>query len=219
MSDQEQLRVVSLLPSATDIVAIAGGAHLLVGRSHECNWPSEVESLPVLTGAINQFQSSKQMDDVVTASLSRGEGLYFLEQQRLQDLEPDVIVTQDLCNVCSVDLKLVQETIKDFPVKPEIVTLNPQKLSDVLNDLIRVGRAIGLQQESQAAVHALQTRVTHAQAVARTASSGQGPLRVSSLQLRFSDASTCTGRPRSYCIVLLKDSAKRSHVSDPAPAA
>lgn len=176
MSDQ-QLRVVSLLPSATDLVSVSGGLHLLVGRSHECDWPKEVQSLPVLTGAINQFQNSKQMDDVVNSSLARGEGLYFLEQQRLQELKPDVIVTQDLCNVCSVDLKLVERTIADFPVKPKIVTLNPQKLSDVLSDLERVGSAIGLEQQSKEAIQALQSRVDHAQAVAQAATQGQ-PVKV-----------------------------------------
>lgn len=172
------LRVVSLLPSATDLVSVCGGLHLLVGRSHECDWPPEVQTLPILTGAINQFQSSKQMDDVVNTSLARGEGLYFLEQERLADLKPDVIVTQDLCNVCSVDLKLVEKTIADFPVKPQIVTLNPQKLSDVLGDLSRVGKAIGLEQQSIKAVSALKQRVEHAQAVAQAAAGSQSPIKV-----------------------------------------
>ncbi|KAL0031422.1 hypothetical protein WJX79_010907 [Trebouxia sp. C0005] len=86
---QQHPRVVSLLPSATDIIAVAGGVDLLVGRSHECNWPSQVERLPVLTGAVNEFVDSKQMDDVVKASLDRGEGLYFLEQELLKNLQPD----------------------------------------------------------------------------------------------------------------------------------
>lgn len=185
MSDPRQLRVVSLLPSATDLVSISGGLHLLVGRSHECDWPVEVQKLPILTGAINQFQSSKQMDDVVNSSLARGEGLYFLEQQRLQELKPDVIVTQDLCNVCSVDLKLVEKTIADFPVKPKIVTLNPQKLSDVLSDLTRVGEAIGMEQQSKDAVQTLQNRVKHAQAVAQAALAGQKPIKVLAHSLCF----------------------------------
>lgn len=177
-AEKAQLRVVSLLPSATDLVVTCGGLDLLVGRSHECDWPPAVHKLPVLTGAINQFQSSKQMDDVVNSSLARGEGLYFLEQQRLQELKPDVIVTQDLCNVCSVDLKLVEKTIADFPVKPHIVTLNPQKLSDVLSDLTRVGKAIGLEKQSTDAVQALHERVQHAQATAQAAAEGQSPVKV-----------------------------------------
>ena len=171
-------RVVSLLPSATDIIAVAGGLDLLVGRSHECNWPSGVERLPILTGAVNKFIDSKQMDDVVTASLNRGEGLYYLEQELLKSLRPDVIVTQDLCNVCSVDLQLVQRTIDQISIKPKIVTLNPQKLSDVLEDIIRVGKAIGRETESKESVAALEARVCKAQAAANVSSRGQEPIKV-----------------------------------------
>lgn len=92
-------RIVSLLPSATEVVAAAGGEDWLVGRSHECDFPKGVESLPVLTSATNEFQSSAQMNDAVAMSLERGDGLYALESNLLQELRPDVIVTQDLCAV------------------------------------------------------------------------------------------------------------------------
>lgn len=176
--DNRHLRLVSLLPSATDIIAVAGALDLLVGRSHECNWPNSVERLPILTGAINQFVDSKQMDDVVKASLDRGEGLYFLEQELLKKLKPDVIVTQDLCNVCSVDLQLVQKTVDQLSIKPKIVTLNPQKLSDVLEDITRVGSAVGCQQQSEATVIALKQRISEAQDIAKAALEGCKPIRV-----------------------------------------
>lgn len=175
---EQHPRVVSLLPSATDIIAVAGGVDLLVGRSHECNWPSQVERLPVLTGAVNEFVDSKQMDDVVKASLDRGEGLYFLEQELLKNLQPDVILTQDLCNVCSVDLQLVQQTIDQLSIKPKIVALNPQKLADVLEDINRVGKAVGREQQSRTAVSLLQQRVQDAQAAAQAASKGNQPIKV-----------------------------------------
>ena len=178
MADQYHPRVVSLLPSATDIVAVAGGINLLVGRSHECNWPSEVERLPVLTGAVNKLVDSKQMDDVVKASLDRGEGLYYLKQELLKSLKPDIILTQDLCNVCSVDLQLVQQTIDQLSIKPKIVALNPQKLSDVLEDIVKVGTALGREEESQKAVAALQERVRSAEATAKAAAAGQDPIKV-----------------------------------------
>lgn len=149
-----------------------------MGRSHECDWPSDVRKLPILTGAVNQFTSSKQMDDVVKASLKRGEGLYYLDQELLKELKPDVILTQDLCNVCSVDLQLVQQTIDLLSIKPKVVTLNPQKLSDVLEDISRVGKAVGREQESKTAVSALQQRVHRAQAAAQAASTGQDLIKV-----------------------------------------
>ena len=98
------VRIVSLLPSATEVVAAAGGEGWLVGRSHECDCPKDIERLPVLTSATNEFQSSAQMNDAVAMSLERGDGLYALESNLLQRLRPDVIVTQDLCAVgCSYD--------------------------------------------------------------------------------------------------------------------
>ena len=180
---KEPPRVVSLLPSATDIIAVAGAVDMLVGRSHECNWPSRVEKLPILTGAVNQFVDSKQMDDVVKASLDRGEGLYFLAQDLLKQLKPDVIVTQDLCNVCSVDLQLVQKTVDQLSIKPTIVTLNPQKLSDVLQDIVKVGTAVGCQQQSEAAVKSLQQRVEAAQQTAKFAANGREPIKVQQHQV------------------------------------
>ena len=93
------MRVVSLLPSATEVVAAAGGGEWLVGRSHECDYPQNLESLPALTSATNEFLSSAQMNDAVAMSLERGDGLYALDSDLLQELSPDVIVTQDLCAV------------------------------------------------------------------------------------------------------------------------
>ena len=118
------------------------------------------------------------MDDVVNSSLQRGEGLYYLEQQLLKELQPDVIVTQDLCNVCSVDLQLVQKTVEQLSIKPNIVTLNPQKLSDVLKDIVRVGKAVGCQEQSEATVAALEQRVLKAQEIAKGASTNHKPITV-----------------------------------------
>lgn len=81
---------------------------MLVGRSHECDYPPEIKDRPILTGAKNPFVSCEQMNAAVTATLQTGEGLYYIDQQLLKQLRPDVIVTQSLCTVCSVDLRLVE---------------------------------------------------------------------------------------------------------------
>ena len=167
-----------------------------------CNWPSGVERLPILTGAVNQFVNSKQMDDVVNASLERGEGLYFLEQELLKELKPDVIVTQDLCNVCSVDLQLVQKTVDQLSIKPKIVTLNPQKLSDVLEDIIKVGTAVGCQQQSKATVAALEQRVHKAQEIAKGASRECKPITVQQLTTHLHHMSVALCYALPYCTVL-----------------
>ena len=186
-------------PLRIDTLVLQVRTHLLqkvLMLCSRCNWPSGVERLPILTGAVNQFVSSKQMDDVVNSSLQRGEGLYFLEQELLKELKPDVIVTQDLCNVCSVDLQLVQKTVEQLSIKPNIVTLNPQKLSDVLKDIVRVGKAVGCQQQSEATVAALEERVLKAQEVAKGASKDHKSITVQQLnvvpELRL---------PLLYCIM------------------
>lgn len=149
-------RVVSLLPSATEVVALAGGAEVLVGRSHECDHPASVRGLPMLTAANNDFQSSAQMNDAVTSSLEAGQGLYRLDAQLLRELKPDVIVTQDLCAVCAVDLSAVQRACDG---SAKIICLNPFTLEDVLEDVIRTGKAMATEERAAYEVAALRERI------------------------------------------------------------
>lgn len=118
------------------MVCLVGGTDFLVGRSHECDYPAAIRDRPILTGAKNPFISCEQMNDAVTATLSTGEGLYFINQDVLKQLRPDVIVTQSLCNVCSVDLRLVEEVVQEMAAAPDtpgaapatapkIISLNP----------------------------------------------------------------------------------------------
>ena len=157
-------RVVSLLPSATEVVALAGGVEVLVGRSHECDFPHAVESLPILTAANNDFTSSSQMNDAVAMSLEAGQGLYRLDFETLQQLNPDVIVTQDLCAVCAVDLSAVE---KETNGSAAIVCLNPFTMSNVLEDVLRVGKAIGTEKHAQAEIDKLSQRIKAATTLAK----------------------------------------------------
>lgn len=98
------MRIVSLLPSATEIVADLGMDDLLVGRSAECNWPPQVCALPVVTAArvdTEQLRSA-EIDAAVRAALLEGRSLYAIDERVLAELEPDLIITQDLCRVCAV---------------------------------------------------------------------------------------------------------------------
>eukprot|EP00879_Flechtneria_rotunda_P017308 GHRR01018132.1.p1 GENE.GHRR01018132.1~~GHRR01018132.1.p1 ORF type:complete len:251 (+),score=99.96 GHRR01018132.1:251-1003(+) len=108
------MKVVSLLPSATEIICLVGGTDMLVGRSHECDYPPNIRDRAILTGAKNKFESCQQMNDAVDATLSTGEGLYYIKENLIKQLQPDVIITQSLCNVCSVDLRLVQQLVSDM---------------------------------------------------------------------------------------------------------
>ena len=182
------LRVVSLLPSATEIVALllaeqdgtappAGGRRgvALVGRSHECDHPAAlVEHLPVLTAAKTTFTTSAEVDSAVRAALAAGTGLYTVDRGLLEQLAPDVIITQSLCSVCSVDFCLVERIAAGLPSRPRLVDLNPQSLGDVLTDIVAVGDALGLQRQAAVVVQRLQARVDEATSAAEEALHGGG---------------------------------------------
>ena len=161
-------RVVSLLPSATEVVALAGGADVLVGRSHECDYP-DVSALPTLTAANNDFTSSAQMNDAVAMSLEAGKGLYSLNSDLLRKLRPDVIVTQDLCAVCAVDLAAVERATEG---SANIVCLYPFSILDVLDDIRRVGRALGSEDRARAEADQLSRRIDAASKLAKQCAVG-----------------------------------------------
>lgn len=153
------MRIVSLLPSATELLCAIGGGDLLVGRSHECDFPESLASLPVLTGLKTHAASSAEIDKQVRQALAGevndsgdsggvdtfGGSLYSLDIELLKSLKPDVILTQDLCDVCSIDLNTVRDVVADMSPKPVIVSLNPISLEDVFDDLLVVGQAVGME--------------------------------------------------------------------------
>lgn len=170
------MRIVSLLPSATEILCLVGGAGLLVGRSHECDFPSDrglgLERLPVLTAARTTFAggpgASAEVDRQVRQALSSGQGdgscpsLYTLDTGMLEALGPDMILTQNLCEVCSIALPEVQAAARRIGHKtgtePKVLSLDPHTLEQVYDDCLRVGRAIGKQGAATHAVARLRER-------------------------------------------------------------
>jgi len=161
------MRIVSLLPSATELVAAIGAADQLVGRSHECDHPDRLAHLPTLTAQKTSFDPatpapSASIDAQVTAARAQGEPLYTLDSGLLAELSPDLVLTQDLCDVCSIDLASVRAVCANLDPEPEILSLNPQTVEDVLDDLLRVGRAVGRQAQAEAAMVALRGRLFRA---------------------------------------------------------
>jgi iron complex transport system substrate-binding protein len=124
------MRIVSLLPSATEIVASLGMADLLVGRSAECDWPDEVRELPVVTAARvdTAAMNGAEIDAAVRAALLEGGSLYAIDERVLSELEPDLIITQDLCRVCAVsgdDVARLQS------VEAEVISLDPHTIGEI----------------------------------------------------------------------------------------
>lgn len=157
MNGSPALRVVSLLPSATEVLCrIDGGRDLLVGRSHECNFPPGLEDLPVLTGQRTHATSSAAIDEEVRAALATesegAQSLYTLDADLLRSLRPDVILTQDLCDVCSIDLGTVRRIAADMNPAPRIVSLDPKSFEGMLDDVLQVGEAVGLDAAAHAAM-------------------------------------------------------------------
>lgn len=156
------MRVVSLLPSATEILHFIGAGELLVGRSHECDWPPQVAEVPCVsrerTARPTGADASVRIDQAVRDALSGGNSLYSIDEQLLAQLRPDLILTQDLCTVCSIDLASVERIARSLPTPPRILSLNPRNFWDVLDDLLRVGDAVGRPLDAQRAMVALRER-------------------------------------------------------------
>jgi ABC-type hemin transport system substrate-binding protein len=161
MPARRQLRVCSVLPSATEALCFIGGGHLLVGRSHEDNYPPEITHLPVLTGQKTAYTTAADVDAQVSASLSSGQSLYTLDEQLLKELAPDVILTQDICSVCAIDLMTVERLAQSMDPRPLVVSLNPESLDDVLDIVLQLGLAVGMESEARAAHAALVATISH----------------------------------------------------------
>ncbi|QLL30009.1 cobalamin-binding protein [Thermosynechococcus sichuanensis E542] len=158
------MRLVSLLPSATEIIAALGLAPLLVGRSHECDYPPEVKALPVCTRArLDAKQSSLAIEQAVQDLLRSALGIYDLDLETLQALQPTHVITQDQCDVCAVTLADVQRAIAElFDPPPQLISLQPHSLEDVWQDIRRVAIALGVSPDPL--LDSLHTRIGACQA-------------------------------------------------------
>lgn len=167
------MRIVSLLPSATEIVCLLGLRDALVGRSHECDYPPDVASVPVMTyssigvtgedGEINPVLTSAEIDARVSQQLRDGLSLYGLHTDRLDAAKPDLILTQELCDVCAVSFGTVKAAVRDLSHKWEgpaqVVSLEPTDIEGIFQTILTVGELAGVSAVAKARVQALRDRL------------------------------------------------------------
>lgn len=154
------MRIVSLLPSATDIVCALGLADRLVGVTHSCDLPPGLPPLPVLTRTeVPEGASSREIDDFVRASAREGRPLYEVDEAALAALRPDLVITQGLCAVCAVPEARAREAAVAIPGGAEVLSLTPVRLADVWRDIREVGRFAGARARAEALAGQLEARV------------------------------------------------------------
>ena len=156
-----QPRIVSLLPSATEIVAALGFESNLIGRSHECDFPRGVAKLPICSSTkVPVDGTSYEIDERVKEIVAEGLSVYRVDVQRLRELQPDFILTQTQCAVCAVTPRDLDEALRTWVGKqPTILSLEPNDLDDVWNDIRRVGRALKVASKAEVVIQSLQGRL------------------------------------------------------------
>jgi iron complex transport system substrate-binding protein len=154
------MRIVSLLPAATEIVAVLGQLDKLVAVSHECNHPAAVNALPRATHCAIDGQDlpSDEIDRWVTETLARQGTLYTMDEALLHRLEPDLILTQRLCDVCAIGYGSVEALARDLPSRPEIVSLEPSSVQDIFDNIQFVADKLGISATGREVVAALEAR-------------------------------------------------------------
>jgi len=151
------MRVVSLVPAATEIASALGAMSNLVAVTHDCDFPPQVHTLPRVTSAtVPAGATSREIDTLVREAASRGESTFHLDAGALRDAAPDVILGQTLCAVCAVTLDQVP---RELPLEPRVVPLEATSLEGMYDDVLRVGDALGRAAEARHLVAALRTRV------------------------------------------------------------
>ena len=163
------MRIVSLLPSATEIICSIGLRSQLIGVSHECDFPASVQGLPIVTRSlIDNSHTSADIDGLVREKLATEKALYSLKMDVLEELQPDLIVTQALCDVCAVAGSEVEAAVDQLPSTADIVNLEPSSLSDVFETMTLLGQVTDCLAQAKDSVDELSARVEAVQARSAT---------------------------------------------------
>jgi iron complex transport system substrate-binding protein len=174
------MRIVSFLPSATEMVCALGLGDQLVGVTHECDYPPEVQQKPIVVSAVLPIETmtQREIDEAVSQRLRDGQSLYQVDENLLRDLEPDIIITQDLCQVCAPSGNELSQAVKVLAKKPEILWMTPKSIAGIEDNIRALGQATGLQQAAEELIAA-------------------GRARIEAIKARVRDLSA---RPRVFCM-------------------
>src|SRR3989475_2344272 len=165
------MRIVSLLPSATEICFALGLGDDVVGVSPECDFPRAVREKPVVSHGLLEYEgkTSRETSRMVGERIVSGGALYQVDESALRSSRADLILTQGLCNVCAPTLGDVKDIARHLPRTPAIESFDPHQLEDVLENILRVGRACGIEDRASEVVAVLQERIDRVAERASTA--------------------------------------------------
>jgi iron complex transport system substrate-binding protein len=164
------MRIVSLLPSTTEILFAVGAGDQVVGVTFECDTPAAArERTIVSTTAIPEGLSASDIDAYVSKAMAAGEDLYHLDAGALGALDADLVVTQDLCAVCAVDVSVVDDALAHLGCRAEVLTIDPHTLDEVLTSITTLGSATGTEPRATALVAALRDRLCAVESAVRDA--------------------------------------------------
>jgi iron complex transport system substrate-binding protein len=179
------MRIVSLLPSATEIVFALGLGDELVGVTHECDWPPEAAQIQPVTRSTHDLaeRSSRETDRLVGEALHGGSSLYELDEAALEAVAPDLILTQELCAVCAVGYREVNEVARAIDADVTVVSLEPTSIEGILNSISTVGAMTDAEEAAIDVVAALRERLKKLETrLAKRRDRGQAPVRVAGLE-------------------------------------
>ena len=154
------MRIVSLLPSTTEILFAIGAGGAVVGVTFECDFPVEARSRRIVsTSALPEGLTPAEIDAYVVSAVARGEDLYHLSADALAELDADLVVTQDLCAVCAVDVSVVDDALAYLGCRAEVLTFDPHTLDEVFDSIVTLGLATGRSSAATDLVEVLRTRL------------------------------------------------------------
>jgi len=166
------MRICSLLPSATEILYALGLGDSVLGVSHECDFPAEAARKPhLIQPRLNLDVTPAEMDRQVSELIARGESIYLVDAELLKSLSPDLIVTQDLCHVCTASPDDLAAALARFAKSPRVLSLTPHTLADVWEDIRKVGEATHRPRDAQSLATTLEQRIAAIEAKAARAAS------------------------------------------------